>query len=68
MKKDFTVVIEKDEDGFLVASVPELEGCHAQARSMDELLGRMREAIELYLEVKGDFEPLEFIGIQKVEV
>jgi len=53
MTKEFTVVIERDEAGFLVASVRSLPGCHTQARSMDELLERAKEAIELCLEVQG---------------
>ena len=71
MIKEYTIVIEQDEDGIYVASVPELDGCHTQARSLDELKERMKEAIELYLEVKSDLideVPLEFVGIQKVEV
>jgi predicted RNase H-like HicB family nuclease len=71
MIKEYTIVIEQDEDGIYVASVPELEGCHTQARSLDELKERIKEAIELYLEVRSDLideVPLEFVGIQKVEV
>jgi len=68
MKRNFTVLVEKDEDNYFVASVPELEGCHTQAKSLDELMKRIREAIELHLEINGDIEPLEFIGIQKVEI
>jgi len=71
MIKEFTIVIEQDEDGIYVAFVPELEGCHTQARSLDQLKERMKEAIELYLEVESDLVdevPLEFVGIQKVEV
>jgi hypothetical protein len=48
---EFSVVIERDEEGFYVASVPELRGCHTQARSMDQLMRRVKEAIELCLEV-----------------
>jgi len=48
--QEFYVVIEKDEDGYYVADVPELPGCHTQAKSLDKLLQRVREAIELYLE------------------
>lgn len=51
MKKEFNIVIEQDEDGFFVASVPELHGCHTQAKSLDVLMKRIREAIELCLEV-----------------
>jgi predicted RNase H-like HicB family nuclease len=67
MSREFNVVIEKDEDGYFVASVPELRGCHTQARSLDVLMKRVKEAIELCLEVE---EPLsnEFIGIQRVVI
>lgn len=71
MKKEFTVVIEQDEDGVYIASVPELEGCHTQAKTLDELRERTKEAIQLYLEVESDLikeVPLEFVGVQKVEV
>ena len=65
--KEFSVIIEKDEDGFFVASVPALCGCHTQAKSLDTLMKRIKEAIELCLEVE---EPIsnEFIGVQKVAV
>ena len=46
MAKEFDVVIEKDSDGYYVASVPALRGCHTQARSLDQLMERIREAIE----------------------
>jgi len=51
MKKEFNVIIEQDEDGFYIGNVPELPGCHTQAKSLDELNKRIQEAIELYLEV-----------------
>jgi predicted RNase H-like HicB family nuclease len=51
MPKEFTVIIERDEDGFFVASVPKLKGCHTQATSLDELNELVREAILLCLEV-----------------
>ena len=67
MHRDFNVIIEKDEDGYLVASVPSLKGCHTQAKSLDTLIKRIKEAIELCLEVE---QPtlVEFIGVQKVTV
>jgi predicted RNase H-like HicB family nuclease len=70
VKKEFTIVIEQDEDGIYMASVPELEGCHTQAKTLDELRERIKEAIQLYL-VESDLVqevPLNFVGIQKVEV
>ena len=71
MEKEFTIIIEQDEDGIYVASVPELEGCHTQAKTLDELRDRIKEAIELYLEVEFNIVervPLKFVGVQKVEV
>jgi predicted RNase H-like HicB family nuclease len=67
MVREFNVVIEKDEDGYFVASVPTLRGCHTQATSLDVLMKRVREAIELCLEVE---EPVsnEFIGIQRIAI
>lgn len=67
MTREFNVVIERDEDGYFVASVPELRGCHTQAKSLDVLMKRVKEAILLCLEIE---EPVsnEFIGIQRVAV
>jgi len=67
MIREFSVMIEKDEDGYFVASVPALRGCHTQAKSLDVLMKRIKEAIELCLEVQ---EPVtnEFIGMQRVAV
>ncbi len=69
MSHEFNVVIERDEEGYYVASVPALPGCHTQARSLDELMDRVREAISLCLEVRvEDASELEFIGVQRVSV
>ena len=69
MVKAFNVVIERDSEGYYVASVPELRGCHTQAKSLDTLMKRVREAIELCLEVEGqDVLPYEFVGVQRVLV
>jgi len=67
--KEFNVVIEQDEDGWFVASVPSLRGCHTQAKSLDTLMKRVKEAIELCLETEED-EPVfnRFIGVQRVAV
>jgi len=54
MKRDFNVLIKRDSEGFYVATVPELHGCHTQARSLDKLLQRIKQAIELCLEVDDD--------------
>jgi len=69
LARQFDVVIERDEEGYYVASVPQIPACHTQARSLDELTERIREAIELCLEVEGGPEDsLEFVGIQRITV
>jgi predicted RNase H-like HicB family nuclease len=69
MAKEFSVIIERDADGYYVASVPALRGCHTQARSLDELMVRVREAVELCLEAQGEtVEPLDFVGVQTITV
>ena len=69
LPRQFDVVIERDEEGYYVASVPQIPGCHTQARSLDEVTQRIREAIELCLEVEGaPDENLEFIGIQRITI
>ena len=65
---NFTVVIEKDEDGCYVGSVPALRGCHTQGKTMDELLKNIKEAIELCLEIEEEIPEEHFIGIQQVQV
>ncbi len=66
----FNIIIEQDSAGFYIASVPGLQGCHTQAKSLDTLLERIREAIELCLEVedKDESNAMEFVGIQRIAV
>jgi len=66
----FSVVIERDEDGVYVASIPELPGCHTQSRTLDDLMVRVREAVELYLEVDEAVAEgrRELVGLQFIEV
>jgi len=78
-KRQFRVIIEQDEDGYFVASVPGLPGCHTQAKSISELTKRVREAISLCLEVaRSDsqyreqvkqfaYEPV-FVGLETIKV
>lgn len=67
--REFTVIVEQDEEGWFVASVPELRGCHTQARTMDELLFMVKDAITLCL---GDEHPdtpsMRFVGVHRVAV
>jgi predicted RNase H-like HicB family nuclease len=67
--REFSVVLEQDEDGYYVASVPELPGCHTQARSLDKVMARIQEAIQLCLDVE-ELSPssTKFIGVQRVTI
>lgn len=68
-KPEFSVIVERDKEGYYVASVPEPPGCHTQASSLDKLIERIQEAIELCLEVEPDVRATtEFIGVQRVTV
>ena len=67
MAKEFTVIIEQDEEGYYIAEVPELKGCHTQAKSLDTLMERIKEAIQLCLEVYGKEYPItHLVGVQKI--
>ena len=69
MTREFDVVVEQDEAGYYVGSVPALSGCHTQAKSLDELMDRVREAIALCLEDDDvPEERLNFVGIQRVSL
>lgn len=70
MARKYTVLIEKDEAGWLVSEVVELPGCHTQAKTMDQLIERTKEAIRAYLEDE-DYTPEitnEFVGVQTIKV
>lgn len=66
---EFNIIIEKGEDGYLISEVVELPGCHTQAKDLNELMKRTKEAISLCLEEQKDVEINgNFLGIQKIEV
>ena len=72
-KYTFPVIIEKDEDGYYIAKVPTLKGCHTQAKDLPELYKRLDEVIHLCLEVEQQenlelLSPNEFVGFQQIEV
>ncbi len=66
---EFTVIVEQDDGGWYIGSVVELPGCHTQAKTLDELSKRIKEAIALYIDVaKPGLELPHFIGVQRVAV
>ena len=68
-KRLFTVIIQRDADDILIATVPGLQGCHTQAKTLPTLLSRIKEAISLCCEVEKDNLPqAKFVGMQEVEV
>ncbi len=69
MTRKYTVIVERDEEGWLVSDVVELPGCHTQAKTMKELLKRTKEAIRAYLETEETPEiSQEFVGVEQIEV
>jgi len=67
--RQFDVIIERDGEGWFVGSVAQLPGCHTQGRSLDELMRRMREAVDLCLDVEGaPAQSLEFVGMQRITI
>ena len=67
--RTFNVVIERDEGGFYIASVPNLPGCHTQAKSLFTMMPQVNEVIQLCLmEYPAEEAVNEFIGVQRVVV
>lgn len=67
-KREFYVIIEREQDGYYVGEVPQLKACYSQGETIDELMENIKEVIELCLEEEGDEEIVEFVGIQKVVI
>jgi predicted RNase H-like HicB family nuclease len=66
---DFNIFIEQDEDGIYVAKVPEIEGCYTQGKTLEEVIERIKEAIEVCLESdKEEINPMKFIGMQRIQI
>jgi predicted RNase H-like HicB family nuclease len=69
-KRKFTVIIERDEEGYYVASVPGVRGCHTQAKTLGALMKRIRQVVELCLEDDrgGTAAGLQLVSIQQISV
>ena len=70
MSQKFTVIVEQGEDGYLISNVIGISGCHTQAKTLDELMKRTKEAIKLYLEATEEQSEvaLKFLGLQQIEI
>lgn len=73
MKRNYTFIITKGLDGYYIASVPELPGVFTQAKTIEDIFPRIREAIEAYLEAVGDENQLirdevKLVGVNQIEV
>jgi predicted RNase H-like HicB family nuclease len=69
MENEFTVIIEKDEEGWYVATAPDIPGCYTQGKTIPQVLERIKEAIEVCIEADGEeMKPLKFVGIQRVSL
>ncbi len=67
---NYTVLIEQDEDGMYIATVPDIPGCYTQGKTVEQAMVRVKEAIQVCIEAEEleDILPMKFIGIQHVEV
>jgi predicted RNase H-like HicB family nuclease len=65
-RKEFYVIIERDEDGIYVGDVPQLRSCYSQGTTIDELMVNIREVIEMCLEELQEESITEFIGVQRL--
>lgn len=69
MKERFNILIEEGEDGYLIAEVIGLQGCRTQAKNYDELMSRVKEAIEVYfISRKEDVPKTKFLSFQQLEL
>ena len=68
MAQKYNVIVEKDEDGWFVSEVVGLLGCHTQAKTVEQLMERTKEAIKAYLESEGKPMLDTFVGLKQVEV
>ncbi|MBI5881134.1 type II toxin-antitoxin system HicB family antitoxin [archaeon] len=68
MKKKYTIIIEKDEQDWFISDVVELPGCHTQAKSIDALIERTKEAIQAHLSSGLEEESTTFVGLHQIEV
>lgn len=67
-KQNFTILIEQDEDGIYVAKAPDIQGCYTQGKTIEEVMERIKEAIQVCIESEEDLPKMKFIGLQQIEI
>lgn len=67
---NYIVIIEQDEDGVYVGKVPDIPGCYTQGKTIEEVMERIKEAIEVCLEAENAtlYQPLKFVCVEHVEI
>lgn len=50
MDYEFTVVVERDEDGRYLAICPALQGCYTEGETLEEAHELMKDALKLHIE------------------
>lgn len=66
-----TVLLYRDEDGYIIAEVPSLPGCVNQGSTREEALDNIQEAIALHIEVlqeRGEIVPDDRVEVAAVVV
>ena len=70
----FPVLIERDEDGVFIGTVPALRGCHTYGKTLPELYERLEEVVALCIEVERDLKKgkgrvfqNQFLGVQNLQ-
>lgn len=69
---NYRVLVEQDEDGIFVVSVPTLQGCYTEGNTYEEAINKIKELIKMHLEIKGgttsDDSLTEFVGIKNISI
>ena len=71
---NYRVIIEQDEDGVYVASVPSLQGCYTEGDTFEEAIKNVKDLIKLHIasrKKKGlvpDDSNTQFIGIKTLTI
>lgn len=71
---NYRVIVEQDEDGVFIASVPSLQGCHTEGETFEEVLKNIEDVIKLHIKARKerglplDDSKTEFVGIKELSI